>query len=192
MRAWSRTFANWRPLLSPLPAHPCLVPRNGRRLLHRMAAEQPVTKAPYKPRYVDIGINLADPIYRGRSGGKQRHPDDLHAVVQRAKDVGCTKLIVTGSSFRSSRDALKLADEFPGTVYSTAGIHPCSSAIFGPRHPHHHEAPDEEHTAACDPDPSKPVPDEVEPDAARSAQIIADLRALILSGSSSAPTTSNN
>ncbi|KAL8365108.1 hypothetical protein RB595_004093 [Gaeumannomyces hyphopodioides] len=140
----------------------------------------------YKPRYVDIGINLADPIFRGRSGGKQRHPDDLHAVVQRAKEVGCTKLIVTGSSFRSSRDALQLADEFPGTVYSTAGIHPCSSAIFGPKHPHHHEAADEEHTAACDPDPSKPVPDEHEPDLARSAQIIADLRALVRSGSAPA------
>lgn len=59
-----------------------------------------------------IGINLADPIFRGRYHGKQRHPDDLAGVVQRARDVGCTKLIVTGSSFQSSRDALKLAEQF--------------------------------------------------------------------------------
>ncbi|KAL8396986.1 hypothetical protein RB594_003905 [Gaeumannomyces avenae] len=189
MRVWSRTFVNRHPLISPISARSCLVHwrlYSGRQLQHAMAAEQPPAKAPYKPRYVDIGINLADPIFRGRSGGKQRHPDDLHAVVQRARDVGCTKLIVTGSSFRSSRDALKLADEFPGTVYSTAGIHPCSSAIFGPQHPHHHEAADEEHTAACDPDPSKPVANEHEPDLARSAQIIADLRALVRSGSAPA------
>ena len=59
-----------------------------------------------------IGINLADPIFRGRYHGKQRHPDDLGAVIQRAAEVGCTKLIVTGSSFKSSRDALKLAQEY--------------------------------------------------------------------------------
>ncbi|MCV5137611.1 hypothetical protein OFB61_23605, partial [Escherichia coli] len=49
-----------------------------------------------------IGINLADPIFRGHYHGKPRHPDDLAGVVQRAIDVGCTKLIVTGSSFKSS------------------------------------------------------------------------------------------
>jgi TatD DNase family protein len=59
-----------------------------------------------------IGINLADPIFRGRYHGTQRHPDDLKGVIQRAKEVGCSKLIVTGSSFKSSRDALKLAEEF--------------------------------------------------------------------------------
>lgn len=82
----------------------------------------------YKPRYVDvthsltlpralltklqIGINLADPIFRGRYHGKSRHPDDLSGVVKRAQEVGCTKLLVTGSSFKSSRDALKLTQEF--------------------------------------------------------------------------------
>lgn len=66
----------------------------------------------YSPRYIDIGINLADPIFRGRYHGKQRHPDDLAGVIQRSRDVGCTKMIVTGSSFKSSRDALKLAELF--------------------------------------------------------------------------------
>ncbi|TPX09986.1 uncharacterized protein E0L32_008833 [Thyridium curvatum] len=144
------------------------------------------TQAPtYSPRYIDIGINLADPIFRGRYHGKQRHPDDLKAVVQRAKDVGCTKMIVTGSSFKSSRNALKLAEEFPGTVYTTAGIHPCNSVIFTSSHPHHHEADDDEHTAACDPDPDKPISDEATVDAARSDSIIADLRDLVAEARSS-------
>lgn len=137
----------------------------------------------FQPRYIDIGINLADPIFRGRYGGKQRHPDDLAAVVQRARDVGCTKLIATGSSFKSSRTALQLAEEFPGTVYATVGIHPCSSAIFGTEHPHHHEAEDEEHTAACDPDPEKPVPadDEGAADLQKTDKIIADLGDMVRS-----------
>jgi TatD DNase family protein len=61
---------------------------------------------------VKIGINLADPIFRGRYHGKPRHPDDLEGVIKRAQQVGCTKLIVTGSSFKSSRDALELASQF--------------------------------------------------------------------------------
>ena len=44
--------------------------------------------------------------------GKRRHPDDLGAVVARAAEVGCRKLIVTGSDLQSSRDALDLADEY--------------------------------------------------------------------------------
>ncbi|KAL2265186.1 hypothetical protein VTJ83DRAFT_6286 [Remersonia thermophila] len=150
--------------------------------------------ADYKPRYADIGINLADPIFRGRYHGKPRHPDDLQDVVSRAVEVGCTKLIVTGSSFKSSRDALKLAQEFPGTVYTTAGIHPCSSSIFSPSHHKHHDesqSEDEgeaEHTPACDPDPTKPIPDGEGVDHARSERIVADLAALIAQArSSSAP-----
>ncbi|KAB5585474.1 endodeoxyribonuclease-like protein [Coniochaeta sp. 2T2.1] len=144
----------------------------------------------YQPRYIDIGINLADPIFRGRYHGTQRHPDDLKGVIQRAKEVGCTKLIVTGSSFKSSRDALKLAEEFPGTVYTTAGIHPCSSSIFSVSHKRHHEHDEDhsadEHTPACGPDPDKPVPDGLSVSEEKTKQIIADLESLV----KSAPPTS--
>ncbi|KAL1877554.1 hypothetical protein VTK73DRAFT_8612 [Phialemonium thermophilum] len=146
----------------------------------------------YLPRYIDIGINLADPIFRGRYHGSQRHPDDLKAVVQRAKEVGCSRLIVTGSSFRSSRDALKLAGEFPDVVYTTAGIHPCSSSIFCASYKRHQEEDhsDDEHTPACDPDPSKPIPDEQEIDTAKSETIIKDLESLIAEARSSTSSTS--
>ncbi|KAM7217187.1 endodeoxyribonuclease-like protein [Rhypophila decipiens] len=145
-------------------------------------------KLDYKPRYIDIGINLADPIFRGRYHGKPRHPDDLQGVISRAQQVGCTKLIVTGSSFKSSRDALKLAAEFPDTVYTTAGIHPCSSSIFSPSHHKHHDesqsegeeaAGAEQHTPACGPDPTKPILDGDCVDHARSETIISDLEKLI-------------
>ncbi|KAK0704746.1 hypothetical protein B0H67DRAFT_592246 [Lasiosphaeris hirsuta] len=147
----------------------------------------------YKPRYIDIGINLADPIFRGRYHGKPRHPDDIQGVIKRAKEVRCTKLIVTGSSFKSSRDALKLAEQFPGIIFTTAGIHPCSSAIFTPSHHRHHDesqSEDEaEHTPACGPDPTKPILDSEGIDHGRSEKIIADLAALISSARSS-PTPS--
>ncbi|KAI1800697.1 hypothetical protein F4811DRAFT_564542 [Daldinia bambusicola] len=130
----------------------------------------------YKPRYIDIGINLADPIFRGQYHGTQRHPDDLSAVVSRAREVGCHKLIVTGSDFTSSRHALEIAKEYPGTVYTTAGIHPCSSAIFSTTHSH---IDTNGHTMPCDPDPSKPISEDDEPDVERTTSIINELRDLI-------------
>ncbi|KAK4142769.1 deoxyribonuclease Tat-D [Dichotomopilus funicola] len=138
----------------------------------------------YQPRYIDIGINLADPIFRGRYRGKVAHPDDLEGVVARAVEVGCTKLIVTGSSMKSSRNALQLAKQFPGTVFTTAGIHPCSSSIFGLSHQKHHEESEEveepeDHTPACGPDPTQPIQDGHGINHTRSEQIIKDLADLI-------------
>ena len=78
-----------------------------------------------------------------------------------------------------------------GTVYTTAGVHPCSSSIFTTAHTRHHEedggedgedGEDGGHTPPCDPDPSKPVvpvPDGDTFDAAKTDRIIADLRALV-------------
>ncbi|OAQ99762.1 hypothetical protein LLEC1_05632, partial [Akanthomyces lecanii] len=127
----------------------------------------------YDPRYVDIGINLADRVYRGCYRGNQKHPDDLEAVVNRAKAVGCTKLLVTGSDWHSIKDAADLAREYPGTVYYTAGIHPCNSSIFGAG-TSTATAHSEEHTSPCDPDPSAPIPDSAV-DPQRSAENIARL-----------------
>ncbi|KAF8847887.1 hypothetical protein BDZ45DRAFT_754431 [Acephala macrosclerotiorum] len=84
----------------------------------------------YRPRYVDIGINLTDPVFVGLYHGTQRHPNDLSSVLQRAKEVGCEKLIVTGSDLRESRKAVKLAEEHPGIIYATIGVHPCNCLQF--------------------------------------------------------------
>ncbi|KAL2889026.1 TatD family hydrolase [Ceratocystis lukuohia] len=65
-----------------------------------------------KPQFIDIGINLADPIFRGIYHGQQRHNDDLPAVVQRAIDTGCQKMIITGSDFASIRDATVISKQY--------------------------------------------------------------------------------
>ncbi|ROT43496.1 TatD family hydrolase [Sodiomyces alkalinus F11] len=139
-----------------------------------MKAEVPAQGDGYKPRYIDIGINLADPIFRGFSHGKRRHPDDLDAVIGRAREVGCSKMIVTGSDFQSSRDALKIAKDYPGIVYSTIGIHPCSSSIFSTAY----SESDKPHAG---PDPSEPIPEHHMPDPDRTKAILSDLQDLISS-----------
>ncbi|CZT12608.1 related to deoxyribonuclease [Rhynchosporium graminicola] len=89
-------------------------------------------KLEWKPRFVDIGINLTDPVYNGIYFDKPRHEDDLSAVVQRAIDIGCEKLIVTGSDLEHSETAVKLAEKYPNTCYATIGIHPCNAQSLTP------------------------------------------------------------
>ncbi|MCJ1364761.1 hypothetical protein MMC16_003877 [Acarospora aff. strigata] len=81
-------------------------------------------------RYADVGINLSDPIYRGIYHGKKAHDDDLEDVLQRAVDVGCTKMMVTGSDLEESRKAVQIAKGHPGLCFATVGVHPCSVTGF--------------------------------------------------------------
>ncbi|XP_051160941.1 3'-5' ssDNA/RNA exonuclease TatD [Leptopilina boulardi] len=63
---------------------------------------------------VDVGANLTN----------KKYSRDLDSVVQRAKDAGVQKIMVTGAGIRSSKEALRLTRIYPGTLYSTAGVHP--------------------------------------------------------------------
>lgn len=63
---------------------------------------------------VDIGANLTHDSFA----------DDRDAVIERARDAGVTRMILTGSSAQSSRDAVDLAAISPGRMYATAGVHP--------------------------------------------------------------------
>ncbi|KAI9723498.1 MAG: hypothetical protein M1828_004228 [Chrysothrix sp. TS-e1954] len=83
-----------------------------------------------KRRFVDVGVNLTDPCFRGEYRGKQRHDDDLTEVMKRAQQAGCERLLITGSDPSESRKAVTLAQMHPGLCFATVGIHPCSSSIF--------------------------------------------------------------
>ncbi|XP_008216146.1 3'-5' ssDNA/RNA exonuclease TatD [Nasonia vitripennis] len=63
---------------------------------------------------VDVGANLTN----------KKYSRDLDSVIQRAKDAGVQKIMVTGASIRSSKEALRLTRIYPGNLYSTAGVHP--------------------------------------------------------------------
>jgi TatD DNase family protein len=59
-----------------------------------------------------MGINLGDPVFSGVYHGKRAHDSDLEDVVQRALDVGCVKMMVTGSDLNESAHAIQLADKY--------------------------------------------------------------------------------
>jgi TatD DNase family protein len=75
--------------------------------------------------HIDIGANLTHESF----------DRDRDAVLQRAREAGVARMIVTGASREHSLRALELARAHRGTLSSTAGVHP------------HHAT---EYTAECD------------------------------------------
>lgn len=71
---------------------------------------------------VDIGINLAH-----KSFGHDRAD-----VIRRAAEAGVRRMGITGTSIPSTREAIALARQHPGTMFATAGIHPHDSSTATP------------------------------------------------------------
>ena len=67
---------------------------------------------------IDIGVNFSN----------SRFDNDRPEVLQRARDAGIGKLILTGTSVSESESVVALCREFselfPNMLYATAGIHP--------------------------------------------------------------------
>jgi TatD DNase family protein len=71
---------------------------------------------------IDIGVNLEHDSFDA----------DRKEVINRAVACGVTTMIVTGSNRQSSIRARELTTEYPGLLYSTAGIHPHHASERGP------------------------------------------------------------
>lgn len=63
---------------------------------------------------IDIGVNLTHASLRR----------DLDKVIERARSAGVTRMVVTGTSESTSQAARRLAQNYPGTLYASAGVHP--------------------------------------------------------------------
>ena len=78
------------------------------------------------PRYVEIAVNLSDPMFRGVYHEKKKHTDDLEQVLTRASNAGVDAQIITAGSLNEVHDVLQLADTKRG-LFATAGCHPTRS-----------------------------------------------------------------
>nr|XP_022315175.1 putative deoxyribonuclease TATDN1 [Crassostrea virginica] len=59
-------------------------------------------------KFIDIGVNLSDPMFRGVYHNSTKHPDDFNDVISRAKDNGMVKMILTGGYLSECRETLEL------------------------------------------------------------------------------------
>ena len=69
---------------------------------------------------IDIGANLTHDSF----------DHDRDAVLQRARDAGIVQMVVTGASREHSPKALALAQQHPGFLFATAGVHPHHAAEY--------------------------------------------------------------
>jgi TatD DNase family protein len=63
---------------------------------------------------IGIGVNLAHRSF-------QR---DRKHVIERAFAAGVQTMIITGTSLKGSQEGLRIAKEYPGQLFATAGVHP--------------------------------------------------------------------
>jgi TatD DNase family protein len=63
---------------------------------------------------IDIGCNLTHDSFDA----------DREQVIEAAHKAGVVQMIVTGASAQGSEDALRIANQWPETLYATAGVHP--------------------------------------------------------------------
>ncbi|XP_060659066.1 deoxyribonuclease TATDN1 [Drosophila nasuta] len=80
-------------------------------------------------KYIDIGANLTDPMFRGCYGGSTKHQADLNIVLNRAWQHGLQKLIVTSGCVSDVDEALELVAKDERLV-TTVGAHPTRCGEF--------------------------------------------------------------
>jgi TatD DNase family protein len=71
-------------------------------------------------------------MFKGIYNDKQYHVDDLVDVLDRAKSMGVTRSVITGTTIEDSLEAIRLTGALPNLygLYTTAGIHPTRSDVF--------------------------------------------------------------
>ncbi|ESP05247.1 hypothetical protein LOTGIDRAFT_181022 [Lottia gigantea] len=80
-------------------------------------------------KFIDIGVNLTDHVFRGVYHGSKKHEDDFYDVIQRSKDIGMKKMIITGGNLKESLEALEIAKSHE-MLYCTVGCHPTRTNAF--------------------------------------------------------------
>eukprot|EP00871_Galdieria_phlegrea_P004762 jgi/Galph1/5287/GphlegSOOS_G3950.1 len=80
--------------------------------------------------FIDIAANLTDDMFKGIYHLVRQHQPDIPMVLERAREAGVFRILVTAGSVDMAKEALTLARQSPH-LFSTVGIHPTRCNIFG-------------------------------------------------------------
>lgn len=62
--------------------------------------------------------------FQGIYRGKKYHESDFGAVLARAADSGCTKILLTSMTLPGARENLQICKKYPQICFMTLGVHP--------------------------------------------------------------------
>jgi len=83
--------------------------------------------------FFDIAVNMHDDMFKGIYNDKEKHPNDMRAIIGRAKENHIIGMLLTGTSVQESKEVQELCtslDPEGKMLFSTVGVHPSRSAEF--------------------------------------------------------------
>ncbi|KKK22723.1 hypothetical protein P175DRAFT_0514569 [Aspergillus ochraceoroseus IBT 24754] len=75
-------------------------------------------------RFADVAVTFTADQFQGIYRGKQYHEPDFAEVLNRAREYGCEKVMLTTMTLTGANDNLKVVREFPHLCKMTLGVHP--------------------------------------------------------------------
>ncbi|KAM7345574.1 deoxyribonuclease TATDN1 [Cochliomyia hominivorax] len=89
-------------------------------------------------KFIDIGANLTDPMFRGLYGGSRKHQDDLELILNRSWQQGLQKMIITVGTLNEADEALTMSAK-DDRLHVTMGCHPTRCGEFVPNPDQYYE-----------------------------------------------------
>ena len=72
--------------------------------------------------FFDIAANLTDEQF-----GSSKTPCDRKEVIERARQVGCSHLLIAAGNMQDAKESYELCSQYENS-YCTIGVHPCRAS----------------------------------------------------------------
>jgi len=77
-----------------------------------------------------VAVTYTADEFQGIYRSKKYHESDFGAVLDRAQNVGCSKILLTTMTLKGAHENLEICKKYPGVCYMTLGVHPYHASEF--------------------------------------------------------------